>query len=76
MYRRAHIILSSKFAGSFMVPEEGSWNYNFRGINHRVDMKYGVKLGVPKEFYNEEHRPNHFLKFSEEITTNVFKKPE
>ncbi len=47
-----------------MIPENGSWNYNFMGLKHNVSMKYDVKLGVPKEFYHEIHRPSHFLNFA------------
>ena len=34
------------------------------GVKHTVSMKYGVKLGTPKEYYHEEHRPTHYLEFS------------
>jgi pre-mRNA-processing factor 8 len=34
------------------------------GVKHSVGMDYNVALGVPKEFYHELHRPNHFLNFS------------
>ena len=34
------------------------------GMKHSVNMKYGVKLENPKEFYHEAHRPGHFLKFA------------
>lgn len=27
-------------------------------------MRWGLKLGNPKTFYSETHRPSHFLKFS------------
>ena len=27
-------------------------------------MDYDLRIGVPKEFYNEMHRPNHFLTFT------------
>jgi pre-mRNA-processing factor 8 len=34
------------------------------GVKHSASMKYGIKLATPKEYYNEEHRPTHFLEFS------------
>jgi len=36
-------------------------------------MDYGVTIGVPKEFYHEIHRPNHFLQFTamEEVAENA-----
>lgn len=46
------------------IPDNGPWNYNFMGVKHTVSMKYGVKLGTPREYYNEDHRPTHFLEFS------------
>ena len=50
--------------GFYMVPDLGSWNYNFQGVKHSAGMKYGLQLANPKEFYHEAHRPNHFLDFS------------
>jgi pre-mRNA-processing factor 8 len=34
------------------------------GVKHSVGMKYGIKLATPREFYHEDHRPTHFLEFS------------
>ncbi|XP_010430014.1 PREDICTED: pre-mRNA-processing-splicing factor 8A-like isoform X1 [Camelina sativa] len=63
-YEKVQMLLSDRFLGFYMVPENGPWNYNFMGVKHTVSMKYSVKLGSPKEFYHEEHRPTHFLEFS------------
>jgi len=63
-YERTQLLLSDFFLGFFMVPDTGSWNYNFTGVKHSVAMKYGLKLENPKEFYHEVHRPAHFLNFS------------
>ena len=46
------------------MPDSGPWNYNYMGVKHSASMKYGIKLATPKEYYNEEHRPTHFLEFS------------
>jgi pre-mRNA-processing factor 8 len=35
------------------------------GVKHKPGMKYGVKLGPPKEYYHEEHRPTHFMEFTD-----------
>lgn len=35
------------------------------GVKHTASMRYGLQLGVPKEFYHELHRPLHFLSFSQ-----------
>lgn len=63
-YEQVQMLLSDRFLGFFMVPDEGSWNYNFMGVKHSSSMKYGVKLGMPLEFFHELHRPAHFLNFS------------
>lgn len=64
MSSKVQMLLSDRYMGFFLVPDAGSWNYNFMGMKHSVNMKYGLKLDNPKEFYNEIHRPGHFLKFS------------
>jgi pre-mRNA-processing factor 8 len=63
-YEKVQMLLSDRYLGFYMVPEEGSWNYNFMGVKHNSSMKYGLKLGNPKEYYAECHRPAHFLNFS------------
>jgi pre-mRNA-processing factor 8 len=63
-YQPVQIILSDKFLGFFMVPTEGSRNYNFMGHKHNENMEYEVSLDNPVEFYNEIHRPHHFNLFS------------
>merc|ERR1719454_2385200 len=62
-YERVQMLLSDRFLGFFMTPNQGSWNYNFMGVRHDASMKYDLKLDTPKEFYHEVHRPNHFLNF-------------
>ncbi|CAK9297987.1 unnamed protein product [Gordionus sp. m RMFG-2023] len=63
-YDRVQMLLSDRFLGFFMTPTYGSWNYNFMGVRHDVNMKYELALANPKEFYDEVHRPSHFLNFS------------
>lgn len=48
----------------WQVPDSGPWNYNFMGVKHTAGMKYAMKLGTPREYYHEDHRPTHFLEFS------------
>eukprot|EP00747_Dinoflagellata_sp_TGD_P157834 gnl/TRDRNA2_/TRDRNA2_177774_c4_seq2.p2 gnl/TRDRNA2_/TRDRNA2_177774_c4~~gnl/TRDRNA2_/TRDRNA2_177774_c4_seq2.p2 ORF type:complete len:327 (+),score=-24.78 gnl/TRDRNA2_/TRDRNA2_177774_c4_seq2:2204-3184(+) len=62
-YEKVPIVLSNELQGYFMVPEMGSWNYNFMGVKFTLDMTYKVKPATPKEFYHEVHRPVHFLEF-------------
>lgn len=42
------MLLSDRFLGFFMVPEDDRWNYNFMGVSHSVGMKYSLKLDNPK----------------------------
>eukprot|EP00056_Hartaetosiga_gracilis_P008688 m.125006 g.125006 ORF g.125006 m.125006 type:complete len:2332 (-) comp12970_c0_seq1:97-7092(-) len=63
-YEKVQMLLSDRFLGFFMVPAEGSWNYNFTGSKHKASMKYSLQLANPKEFYHEVHRPVHFQQFS------------
>uniref|UniRef100_A0A8C2TJA5 Pre-mRNA-processing-splicing factor 8 n=1 Tax=Coturnix japonica TaxID=93934 RepID=A0A8C2TJA5_COTJA len=63
-YERVQMLLSDRFLGFFMVPAQGSWNYNFMGVRHDPNMKYELQLANPKEFYHEVHRPSHFLNFA------------
>ena len=46
------VFFSNKFLGSFLVPAENSWNYNFRGTQFRVTESYDVTPDVPKEYYD------------------------
>eukprot|EP01012_Entosiphon_sulcatum_P022057 TRINITY_DN2696_c0_g1_i1.p1 TRINITY_DN2696_c0_g1~~TRINITY_DN2696_c0_g1_i1.p1 ORF type:complete len:2331 (+),score=635.10 TRINITY_DN2696_c0_g1_i1:51-7043(+) len=63
-YEKVQMLLSDRFMGFFLVPDEGSWNYNFQAGAHSANMKYNLALGIPKPFYHELHRPSHFLNFS------------
>ncbi|KAK1364030.1 Pre-mRNA-processing-splicing factor [Heracleum sosnowskyi] len=63
-YEKVQMLLSDRFLGFYMVPDNGPWNYNFMGVKHTRIMKYGIKLGTPREYYHEDHRPTHFLEFS------------
>jgi pre-mRNA-processing factor 8 len=64
-YEKIQMLLSDRFLGFYMVPDAGSWNYNFMGMKHAVTMKYGLRLDNPRDFYDEVHRTQHFLKFAE-----------
>jgi pre-mRNA-processing factor 8 len=47
-----------------MVPENQMWNYNFIGLSLVQNLKFGLILENPKEFYNEIHRVSHFIRFN------------
>eukprot|EP01040_Poterioochromonas_malhamensis_P001445 gene1445-1533_t len=70
---KVQMLLSDKFSGFFLVPEDEVWNYNFMGVKHSVGMEFDLNLGVPIEFYHEKHRSNHFLNFTslEDAETEV-----
>jgi len=60
-YDKVQMLLSDRFLGFFMVPDSGSWNYNFLGVKFHPTMKYSAILDNPKEFFHEVHRPSHFF---------------
>jgi len=72
-YEKVQMLLSDRFLGFFMVPTQGSWNYNFMGVRHDPNMRYELALANPKEFYHEVHRPSHFMNFAsiEEAGDNI-----
>ncbi|KAI0145782.1 PROCN-domain-containing protein [Hypoxylon sp. NC0597] len=61
------ILLSPRYRGFFLVPEDDKWNYNFMGSNFiGLEKKpIHVKLDTPLPFYNDLHRPEHFHNFAE-----------
>ncbi|KAI1384862.1 PROCN-domain-containing protein [Hypoxylon trugodes] len=61
------LLLSPRYRGFFLVPEDGKWNYNFMGSNFiGLEKKpVHVKLDTPLPFYNDLHRPEHFHDFTE-----------
>jgi len=62
-YDKAQLLLSEKFMGFFMVPDNVIWNYSFIGLGIVSNLKYTLVPANPKEFYHESHRPSHFLRF-------------
>ncbi|KAF2090260.1 PROCN-domain-containing protein [Saccharata proteae CBS 121410] len=64
---KCQLLLSDKIRGYFLVPETGVWNYSFMGSGFgSVEKKaVDVKLDTPKAFYDDIHRPLHFMSFAE-----------
>ncbi|KAI2615502.1 pre-mRNA-splicing factor spp42 [Hypoxylon sp. NC1633] len=61
------LLLSPRYRGFFLVPEDGKWNYNFMG-SHFIGLEkkpVHVKLDTPMPFYCDAHRPEHFRDFTE-----------
>ncbi|XXH04822.1 hypothetical protein Hte_011244 [Hypoxylon texense] len=61
------LLLSPRYRGFFLVPENGRWNYNFMGSSFiGLEKKpVHVKLDTPSPFYSDLHRPDHFKDFAE-----------
>ncbi|TPX14374.1 uncharacterized protein E0L32_005570 [Thyridium curvatum] len=67
MGEKRKLLLSPRFKGFFLVPENGKWNYSFMGSAFAgVEKKpVHVKLDTPMPFYSDQHRPLHFQNFAE-----------
>ncbi|CAJ2506389.1 Uu.00g005190.m01.CDS01 [Anthostomella pinea] len=61
------LLLSPRYRGYFLVPENGKWNYSFMGSSFAGMEKkpVHVKLDTPMPFYSDQHRPLHFQNFAE-----------
>ncbi|KAF3015240.1 pre-mRNA-splicing factor 8 [Neopestalotiopsis sp. 37M] len=64
---KKQLLLSPKYKGFFLVPENGKWNYSFMGagFDALLKKKVDVKLDTPLAFYADVHRPLHFQNFAE-----------
>ncbi|OAQ62331.1 pre-mRNA processing splicing factor 8 [Pochonia chlamydosporia 170] len=67
MGEKRKLLLSPRFRGFFLVPDDGRWNYSFMGSAFAGMEKkpVHVKLDTPLPFYNDQHRPIHFHSFAE-----------
>ena len=67
MGEKRKLLLSPRFKGFFLVPDDGKWNYSFMGSAFAGMEKkpVHVKLDTPLPFYNDHHRPVHFHSFAE-----------
>ncbi|GKU00914.1 pre-mrna-splicing factor spp42 [Fusarium langsethiae] len=67
MGEKRKLLLSPRFRGFFLVPDDGKWNYSFMG-NAFAGMEkkpVHVKLDTPLPFYSDQHRAVHFHSFAE-----------
>jgi pre-mRNA-processing factor 8 len=64
LYEKAQLLLSDRYMGFFMVPDGAPWNYNFMGVKHSPGMAWRARLANPAPFYDESHRPAHYLDFA------------
>ena len=67
---KAQLILTDAFAGFFMAPQGGIWNYNFMGVRFSPENEYKIAVENPLDFYDPAHRVNHFLNFTG-VQTNL-----
>ncbi|KAK2062429.1 PROCN domain-containing protein [Colletotrichum caudatum] len=67
MGEKRKLLLSPRFRGFFLVPENSMWNYSFMGSAFAGMEKKSihVKLDTPLPFYSDQHRPVHFHSFAE-----------
>ncbi|CCF46790.1 pre-mRNA-processing-splicing factor 8 [Colletotrichum higginsianum] len=67
MGEKRKLLLSPRFRGFFLVPENNMWNYSFMGSAFAGMEKkpIHVKLDTPLSFYSDQHRPVHFHSFAE-----------
>jgi pre-mRNA-processing factor 8 len=63
----APILISEVYQGFWMIPVGVEWNLNFRSLQVDELSSVDVELGVPRPFYDQRHRPNHFLHFVEAL---------
>ena len=67
MGEKRKLLLSPRFRGFFLVPDDGKWNYSFMGSAFAGMEKKAVRvrLDTPLPFYSDQHRPVHFHSFAE-----------
>ncbi|KAH8170719.1 hypothetical protein LIA77_09500 [Sarocladium implicatum] len=67
MGEKRKLLLSPRFRGFFLVPDDGKWNYSFMGSAFAGMEKkpVRVRLDTPLPFYSDQHRPVHFHSFAE-----------
>ncbi|KAL6850854.1 pre-mRNA-splicing factor 8 [Amphichorda felina] len=67
MGEKRKLLLSPRFKGFFLVPDDDKWNYSFMGSAFAGMEKKSVhvKLDTPQPFYSDQHRPVHFHSFAE-----------
>lgn len=67
MGEKRKLLLSPRFRGFFLVPDDGRWNYSFMGnaFDGLQKKPVHVKLDTPLPFYSDQHRTVHFDSFAE-----------
>lgn len=63
--QKKQLVMSDRIMGTFLVPDDGIWNYSFLGPVWDPNGLYDMKIDLPVPFYHESHRPLHFKTFAE-----------
>ena len=66
-FDKVPVVLTETYNGFFMIPQGIEWNLNFQSLKLLEHETYDVDLGTPLPFFDQRHRPNHFLKFVEDL---------
>ena len=61
-FDKVPVVLTETYNGFFMIPQGIEWNLNFQSLKLLEHETYDVDLGTPLPFFDQRHRPNHFLK--------------
>jgi len=61
---RGHPLLSHSVPGEPFCVVGGGVGYNLMNVRFNASADYAVRLGVQRPFYDEAHRPTHFLNFA------------
>ncbi|KAJ1028734.1 hypothetical protein NDA16_001899 [Ustilago loliicola] len=65
MMDRVQLLLSDRILGTTLTPSEGAWNYGLSlSAQWTSSIKYRVVLDRPAGFWDEIHRPQNFLTFT------------
>ncbi|CAN3368761.1 pre-mRNA-splicing factor 8 [Diutina catenulata] len=61
----AQVVLTDQIAGAFLVPQNKFWNFYFMGSLWEPSRAFKMRVDSPWAFYEDEHRPLHFLQLSQ-----------
>lgn len=62
-YEKIPLVLSDNYLGYFLTPNE--WNYNLMPLKFSNTLVYNLSISNPIKFFHQNHRPLHFLNFTQ-----------
>nr|BAS01665.1 splicing factor PRP8 [Lotharella vacuolata] len=62
-YEPIRLIITKKQNSYYYIPKKGIWNYYFLRDLWVLITNFEYKIGNPIEYYNEFHRPFHFINY-------------